>query len=113
MYLTVGNHVFGFLSVDNPLLPPFLVFGSLSVVVCGIVRSILILILSLVSSMMTMMLLSCNAIVIVYIFTVKGYIRKGHALLAMKNISKARQAFQTAVDLDPNSAVRLTVTVQR
>ena len=62
--------------------------------------------------MMTMMLLSCNAIVIVYIFTAKGYIRKGHTLLAMKNLSKARQAFQTAVDLDPNSVVRLTVTVQ-
>ena len=57
--------------------------------------------------MMTMMLLSYNAIVIVYIFTVKGYIHKGHALLAMKDLSKARKAFQTAVDLDPNSAVSL------
>ena len=56
---------------------------------------------------MTMMFLSCNVIVIVYIFTAKGYIRKGHALLAMKDISKSRQAFQTAVDLDPNSAVSL------
>ena len=56
---------------------------------------------------MTIMLLSCNAIVIAYIFTVKGYIRKCHALLAMKDLSKARQAFQTAVDLDSNSAVSL------
>ena len=76
-------------------------------VVCRIVRSVLILILSLVSLMMTMMFLSCNVIVIVYIFKVKGYIRKGHALLTMKDLSKARQAFQTAVDLDPNSAVSL------
>ena len=57
--------------------------------------------------MMTMMLLSCNALVIVYIFTVKGYIHKGHALLAMKDLSKARPAFQTTVDLDPNSVVSL------
>ena len=92
--------------------PLFLYLALYLFVVCGIVRSILILILSLVSSMMTVMLLSYNAIVIVYIFTAKGYIRKGHALLAMKNLSQARQAFQTEVDLDPNSAVRLTVTIQ-
>lgn len=35
---------------------------------------------------------------------VKGYIRKGMALLAMKDISKATTAFQKALELDPNSA---------
>ncbi len=36
---------------------------------------------------------------------VKGHIRKGHALTGMKDLVKARQAFQAALDLDPNNAV--------
>ena len=38
-------------------------------------------------------------------YVVKGYIRKGHALLGLKDTMKAMQAFQSAVDLDPNSTV--------
>ncbi|XP_076351807.1 stress-induced phosphoprotein 1 [Tachypleus tridentatus] len=34
---------------------------------------------------------------------VKGYIRKGMALMAMKEPSKAATAFQKAIELDPNS----------
>ena len=37
---------------------------------------------------------------------VKGYIRKGHALVGVKDLVKARQAFQAALDIDPNNAVR-------
>ena len=41
------------------------------------------------------------------IITVKAYIRKGHALLGLKDTVKAAQAFQAALELDPNSAVSL------
>ena len=37
--------------------------------------------------------------------TVKAYIRKGHALLGMKATVKASQAFEKALELDPNSVV--------
>ncbi len=40
--------------------------------------------------------------------TVKGHIRKGYALLAMRDTVKAMQAFQRALELDPNHAVRCT-----
>ena len=36
---------------------------------------------------------------------VKAHIRKGHALLGMKNTVKAMHAFETALELDPNSVV--------
>lgn len=35
---------------------------------------------------------------------VKGHIRKGMALLAMKESVKARTAFQRALELEPNSS---------
>ena len=40
---------------------------------------------------------------------VKGYIRKGHALLALKDTVKAMQAFQAALEIDPNNAVSYLV----
>ena len=41
--------------------------------------------------------------------TVKGYIRKGHALLGIRDTVKAMSAFQHALDLDPNNAVSVLV----
>jgi len=38
---------------------------------------------------------------------VKGYIRKGYALLAMKESKKARAAFESALELDENSSEAL------
>lgn len=38
---------------------------------------------------------------------VKGHIRKGFALLAMKEYTRASSAFQKALELDPNSQVYL------
>lgn len=35
---------------------------------------------------------------------VKGYIRKGFALMATKELSKAQSAFQKALELDENNA---------
>lgn len=35
---------------------------------------------------------------------VKGYIRKGYALMAMRDQSKARTAFEQALEIDPNNA---------
>ena len=35
---------------------------------------------------------------------IKGFIRKGLALLAMKEVTKATAAFQKAMEIDPNSA---------
>ena len=40
---------------------------------------------------------------------VKGHIRKGHALLALKDNMKSMQAFQDALDIDPKNAVSMTV----
>lgn len=37
--------------------------------------------------------------------TVKGHVRKGYALLALRDTVKATRAFQGALDLDPNNAV--------
>ncbi len=39
------------------------------------------------------------------LFSVKGYIRKGHANLAMHEPSRALQAFEKALDIDPNNPV--------
>lgn len=36
---------------------------------------------------------------------VKAHIRKGHALLGLKNTVKAMHAFEAALELDPNSVV--------
>ena len=41
---------------------------------------------------------------------VKAHIRKGHALLAMKDTIRASQAFEKALELDPNSVVSHTHT---
>lgn len=35
---------------------------------------------------------------------IKGHIRKGHALLGLKDTVKAMQAFQSAIDIDPKNA---------
>ena len=37
--------------------------------------------------------------------SVRGWIRKGNALLALKDTMRAMQAFQKALDLDPNNTV--------
>ena len=34
---------------------------------------------------------------------VKGYIRKGYALIAMKDLSKAQSAFEKALEIDRNN----------
>ena len=39
--------------------------------------------------------------------TVKAHVRKGHALLAMKDTMRAGQAFEKALELDPQSAVSI------
>ena len=36
---------------------------------------------------------------------VKGYVRKGNALLALKDTVRAMQAFEKALEIDPNNAV--------
>ena len=36
---------------------------------------------------------------------VKGYLRKGGCLVAMKELSRAASAYQKALDLDPNCQV--------
>ena len=41
------------------------------------------------------------------IFAVKAHIRKGHAHLGMKDTFKAQQAFEKALELDPNSVVSI------
>ena len=37
--------------------------------------------------------------------TVKGHLRKGQALLALKDTVKAMESYRRALDLDPNNAV--------
>lgn len=41
------------------------------------------------------------------IWTVKGYLRKGSILLAMKEPTKASSAYQKALEIDPNSEVSM------
>lgn len=48
---------------------------------------------------------SLSLLFLIIFLPVKGYIRKGHALLGLKDTVKARQAFQKALELDPNNAV--------
>ena len=43
--------------------------------------------------------------VCVALFAVKAYVRKGHALLAMRDTMRAGQAFEKAMEIDPNNAV--------
>ena len=40
-------------------------------------------------------------------FLVKGFIRKGYALFALKELTKAKAAFDKALEIDPNNAVCL------
>jgi len=42
---------------------------------------------------------------LIILLPVKGYIRKGHALLGLKDTVKASQAFNKALELDPKNAV--------
>ena len=39
----------------------------------------------------------------------KGYIRKGYALMAMKELSKAQSAFQKALEIDENNKACLFI----
>ena len=43
---------------------------------------------------------------------VKGHIRKGHALLGLKDTVKAMTAFQDALEIDPNNQVGLIVVLR-
>ena len=36
---------------------------------------------------------------------VKGYLRKGQALIGMKEYTRAQQAYQKVLDIDPNNGV--------
>lgn len=49
-------------------------------------------------------LLSLKILCLFYI--VKGYLRKGSILLAMKEPTKASSAYQKALEIDPNSEAR-------
>lgn len=40
----------------------------------------------------------------------KGYIRKGYALMATKELTKAQSAFQKALELDENNAASFKLT---
>lgn len=40
-----------------------------------------------------------------FVSAVKAHVRKGHALLGMKDTVRAGQAFEKAMDLDPQSVV--------
>lgn len=43
--------------------------------------------------------------------TVKGYLRKGSCLMAMKEMSRAAVAYQKALDLDPTCQVSILCAV--
>ena len=36
---------------------------------------------------------------------VKGYLRKGQALIGMKELTRAQQAYQKVLEIDPNNGV--------
>lgn len=51
-------------------------------------------------------IVNIHADVLTFLFvSVRGHIRKGMALMALKEHSKASAAFQKALDLDPNNQV--------
>ena len=54
--------------------------------------------------------MQCNIVnaSIFNLYTVKAHVRKGHALLAMKDTIRASQAFEKALELEPNSVVSAT-----
>ncbi len=41
-----------------------------------------------------------------FLFIVKCYLRKGHALMAMKDLGQAMAAFGKAIEIDPNCQVK-------
>ena len=44
---------------------------------------------------------------------VKGYLRKGQALLGMKEFTRAQQAYQKVLEIDPNNAVCFIVECEK
>jgi len=44
---------------------------------------------------------------ILLISLVKGYLRKGQALIGMKELDRAQQAYQKVLDIDPNNSVSI------
>ena len=42
----------------------------------------------------------------IFLFLVKCYLRKGHALVAMKDLGQAMAAFGKAIEIDPNCQVK-------
>ena len=43
--------------------------------------------------------------VIMILTLVKGYLRKGQALIGMKELTRAQQAYQKVLEIDPNNGV--------
>ena len=51
-----------------------------------------------------MILLNCS-------FSVKGYTRKGAALLGMREFGKAQRAYEDALAIEPNNQARVSSTI--
>ena len=54
----------------------------------------------------TLVFLHVNEVINIAIITVKGYMRKGAILLALKEPVKAMQAYEKALEIDPENQVR-------
>ena len=51
----------------------------------------------------------CACVVSHFAAAVKAHVRKGHALLAMKDTIRAGTAFEKALELDPQSVVSINI----